>query len=64
MARLELETLFHTLKCRGLCFPSVFTTIDGETERTTSGDILGQFLALFRMGPGSTFGTLFYSLLY
>jgi hypothetical protein len=58
MAGPELETLFHTLKYRGLCFPSAFTTIDGETERTTSGDIL----ALFRMGHGSTFGVLFYSL--
>ena len=62
MAGPELETLLHTLKCRGLCFPSAFTTIDGGTERTTSGDIL----ALFRMGHvnGSTFGALFYSLLY
>ena len=32
MAGPELETLFHTLEYRGLCFPSAFTTIDGETE--------------------------------
>ena len=23
-----------------MCFPSAFTTIDGETERTTSGDMM------------------------
>jgi len=44
----ELGSLIHTLKYRGLCFPSAFTTVDSETVRTTSGDIM----ALYRLGHG------------
>ena len=50
----DLNTLVHTVKYRDLCLPSHFTTVDGETERTSTGDML----ALYQMGNGSTYGML------